>query len=197
MARVSFPPSLSTPSLQRGDLCSEMATQTPSLAPSGLCSVGRNVLKWGGTRDVGSSFEIVCYSLLQKRILQQQEMWIIMWIQIKWTILQGFIHFSIGQIKTDILKWKWQTLEAFLNLEYTTGQENSQRRLHLNLSNRKPLFTFYIAFIHLKKTFSPTDAGLTRNTNMLGEGACSSSHLDELIYQRLVKPRPPTPHLRL
>ena len=37
------------------------------------------------------------------------------------------IHFSLGQIKSDILKWKLQPLGAFLNLEYTTSFSNKTK----------------------------------------------------------------------
>ena len=34
----------------------------------------------------------------------------------------------LQQIKSDILKWKLETLEAFLNLDYTTSLQNSQQQ---------------------------------------------------------------------
>ena len=69
--------------------------------------------------EVGSSFQPVCNS--GKLILQQQEMWIIMWIIINIHFCRGGYIFSLGQIKSDILKWKCDTVEYFLNLEYTTS----------------------------------------------------------------------------
>jgi hypothetical protein len=51
-----------------------------------------------------------------------------------WTFFVGFDSFFVGANPGRALKWKLQTLEAFLNLEYTTGfefpamQENSQQQ---------------------------------------------------------------------
>jgi hypothetical protein len=39
-------------------------------------------------------------------------MWIIVWV-VHW-------HFCNGKIKYDILTWKFNTIETFLNLEYAT-----------------------------------------------------------------------------
>ena len=42
-----------------------------------------------------------------------------MWIIINGHFCRGWLIFLLGQIKSDISTWKWQTLEAFLKLKYT------------------------------------------------------------------------------
>ena len=64
------------------------------------------------TTDVASSFEPVCHS--GKIILQEQEMWIIMWIIMHVHFYKGWYIFFVVKIKSEISKWKLQTLEVFL-----------------------------------------------------------------------------------
>jgi hypothetical protein len=45
----------------------------------------------------------------------------LMWIIIQIYIFEGVDTFLLGQIKSDILNWKLQTLEAFFKLKYTTS----------------------------------------------------------------------------